>query len=435
MAALMPLPLGIVADDITGAGDIGALLAAQGFAVRIIAAEADWETLVPRLLAERTDALIIDTDSRLMDSAEAAARVRRATRLLREGGCLRFWKKTCSVFRGNVGAEFDALMDELNEGFAVALAAFPKNGRTTLHGQHFVRGVPLPNTEFAHDPVHPRTDANLVRDLGRQTKHAVMNLSIETVRGDGVTLQSEIAHFKALGVRYLLTDAETQGDLRALAAALTDERVYLGSSALAGELPDVWPPAAPFLPLSGDTLPHPRRVLLLAGSVMPQTQAQVVAFCAAGGQEFVLNPEQALTRPEQAAQELAQRAAWVLKTDQPALIRTPNHPDQVRAVRERGASLGLDGTQVSVRLSTVLAQAAAAGARLADTARLIALGGDTSAALTRVLGVDHTLVVRELEPGLPITYAPEARLLLVLKSGSFGTPEFLHRALAVLENL
>lgn len=432
MATLNPLPLGIVADDITGAGDIGALLAAQGYAARIVAAEADWEALVPRLLAQRTDALILDTDSRLIDPQEAAGRVRRATRLLREGGCRTFWKKTCSVFRGNVGAEFDALLDELGEPFAVALAAFPKNGRTTLHGQHFVRGVPLPQTEFAHDPVHPRTDADLLRDLGRQTEYPVAGLPIELVRGDPERLRAEIARQQASGLRYLLADTETQADLKALAAALAGERVYLGSSALAEELPGVWPPVPPFTPLSGAALPHPRRVLLLAGSVMPQTQAQVAAFRAAGGREFVLDPETALTNPEEAAAELAEQAARVLKTDQPALIRTPNTPEQVQAVRMRGMALGLDGTQVSTRLSTVLAQAAAQAARAADTARLIALGGDTSAALTRALWVRHTLVVRELEPGLPITYAPDERLLLVLKSGSFGTSGFLQGALEAL---
>ncbi|GHF53609.1 uncharacterized protein YgbK (DUF1537 family) [Deinococcus metalli] len=428
-----PLPLGVVADDITGAGDIGGLLAKHGYVVRIVSAGADWEALSSRLLRERTDALIIDTDSRLIPPQDAAARVRRATRALLAAGAQTFWKKTCSVFRGNVGAEFDALLDELGEESAVAVAAFPRNGRTTVHGKHHVRGVALPQTEFAHDPFHPRTDADLVRDLGRQTSRGVVGLSLETVRAGPHALATELTRLRAKGAGYVLSDAETQGDLRALAVALSGARVFLGSSALAEELPPLWPPVAPPGPPEGMRVDHPRRVVLVAGSVMPQTRAQIAAFRAGGGAEFVLDPEHALTAPGTAVTTLAGQAGAVLASDQPVLIRTPQEPGDVVAARARGLDLGLEASEVSRRLSAVLAGAAAEAARQGGAGRLIALGGDTSAALTRALGVTHTLVLRELEPGLPLTYAPEQRVLLVLKSGSFGSPDFLAVALDALE--
>ncbi|HEX2864135.1 MAG TPA: four-carbon acid sugar kinase family protein, partial [Deinococcales bacterium] len=145
-----PPLMGVVADDLTGAGDIGVLFAKHGLAVRVFTADLDVREL-PALLAARagqgeagrTDVVVLDTDSRLLPAAEAAARVRAATRALQACGCRRFWKKTCSVFRGNVGVEFDALLDTLGLDFAPAVAAFPRNGRTTVQGRHFVRGVPL----------------------------------------------------------------------------------------------------------------------------------------------------------------------------------------------------------------------------------------------------------------------------------------------------
>lgn len=421
--------LGIVADDITGAGDIGGLLAGHGYAVRILSQGADWEGLCARLSGERTDALIIDTDSRFLTPVEASARVKRATRALLAAGCGAYWKKTCSVFRGNVGAEFDAMLAALGAEFGVAVAAFPKNGRTTVHGEHFVRGVPLPDSEFGGDPVHPRREVNLVRDLGSQTPHRVVNLPIETVRKGARAVRVRREELEREGARYVLADTETQGDLRVLAEALAGERVFLGSSALAGELPAVWPPALPFAPLAGARWAHPRRVVMVAGSVMPQSRAQVEHYAAHGGTVHELDTGLALRDPESAGRSLADLALVTLQTSDTVLLRSPNTPAQVEATRGVGATLGLSGTEVSQRVSTVLAEAALMTARHSGTQKLAALGGDTSAALTRALGVTHTVVVEELAPGLPSTYAPDEGLLLVLKSGSFGPPDFL--ALAV----
>lgn len=434
MTPRLGLRLGIVADDITGAGDIGGLLAGHGWAVRILSAGADWEGLCARLAQERTDALVIDTDSRFLPPEAARERVERATRALMAAGCGAYWKKTCSVFRGNVGAEFDAMLGVLGAEFGVAVAAFPRNGRTTRHGEHFVRGVPLPDSEFGQDPMHPRREVSLVRDLDSQTPHQVVNLPIETVRAGVRAVRDRREALEREGVRYVLADAETQGDLRVLAQALANERVFLGSSALAEELPAVWPSASPFVPLAGARWTHPRRVVMIAGSVMPQSRAQVEHYAARGGTVHELDFALTLRDPERAGQSLADLALATLAARDTVLLRSPNSPEQVEATRESGAALGLDGVEVSQRISGVLAEAARLTAQLSGTQKLVALGGDTSAALTRALGMTHTVVVEELAPGLPSTYAPEEGLLLVLKSGSFGPPDFLKLALDHLQH-
>ena len=422
--------LGIVADDITGAGDIGGLLAKHGYAVRILSEGADWEALSARFAQERTDALIIDTDSRFLPSQQAQARVVRATRALQTAGCGAYWKKTCSVFRGNVGAEFDAMLQVLGLESGVAIAAFPKNGRSTLRGEHFVRGVPLPDTEFGQDPVHPRRELSLVRELSGQTLHHVASLSIETVRAGPDAVRVALTPPRS---GYLLADAETQDDLKVLARALAHEPVFLGSSGLAEELPGVWPPVPPFTPLHGARWTHPHRVIMIAASVMPQTRAQVDGYMEIGGTIHELDVPLTLTDPEAAGAQLALQARRTVEMRGTVLLRSPNTPEGVSAAHALGVSLGLTPVEVSQRVSTTLAHAARDAARHTGTAKLIALGGDTAAALTRALGVTHTVVVEELAPGLPSTYAPDEGLLLVLKSGSFGPPDFLVRAVSHLQ--
>ncbi|MFC4427289.1 four-carbon acid sugar kinase family protein [Deinococcus navajonensis] len=422
--------LGIVADDITGAGDIGGLLVKHGYAVRILSEGADWEGLSARFARERTDALIIDTDSRFLPPEEAQARVMRATRALQAAGCGAYWKKTCSVFRGNVGAEFDAMLQALGLDAGVAVAAFPRNGRTTRRGEHFVRGVPLPDTEFGQDPVHPRREASLVRDLGAQTPRPVGSLPIETVRAGPEAVRAALAPSRS---GYLIADAETQEDLRVLAQALANERVFLGASGLAEELPAFWPPVPPFVPLQGAHWAHPDQVIVIAASVMPQTRAQVEHYQAGGGTVYELDVPLALSDPKAAGAQLAIQARHCVHRRGTVLLRSPNTPEGVREARALGAALGLTALEVSQRVSTTLARAAREAALQTGTAKLVALGGDTSAALTREFGVTHTLVVQELAPGLPSTYAPDEGLLLVLKSGSFGPPDFLTGAVTYLQ--
>ena len=422
--------VGVVADDITGSGDIGIMFAKHGYAVRIFSAETDLAALPAHLAGRRTDVAIVDTDSRMDAPDVARAKVHRATAALREAGCNLFYKKTCSVFRGNVGAEFDAMLDELGESFGVAVAAFPKNGRQTRGGLHYVHGRPLAESEFAKDPVHPMLESDLTRVMAQQTSRPVASIGLDVIRG-GVRIREAAA-----GATYALCDTEAQEDLTAIAAAVAGERVLLGSSALAEELPGVWSPPDPFDPLEGLNLADAGGVLVLAASVMPQTQAQVAALAEAGALVLTLTGEAALTDPEGAFAGLTAAAAEALQGGRHVVVRSENWPVAVAATQALGARLGLDRAAVGKRISTLLARVGEAVLNTTGSRRLITLGGDTSAAACRQLGITETVVLQEIAPGLPSSLAPGPRpLLLVLKSGSFGGPDFGLKAIAHLQSL
>ncbi|MGE5673494.1 MAG: four-carbon acid sugar kinase family protein [Mycobacterium leprae] len=428
--------VGVVADDITGSGDIGVMFAKHGYAVRIFSAETDLADLPERLAGKQTDVVIVDTDSRMDPRDVAYAKVRKATAALKAAGCQLLWKKTCSVFRGNVGPEFDAMLDELGEPFGVAVAAFPKNGRQTREGCHYVHGRPLSESEFARDPVHPMTESDLVKVLQRQTERKIGLVRLATIREGAEAIARELVAEKAEGVSYALCDADTQEDLAAIAKAVAQERVILGSSALAEELPGVWTKPEPFNPLGGIDLEDAGGVLVLAGSVMPQTQAQVKALADAGALVITLDGRQALTTPDKAVSRIAIDAGGALAQGRHVVVRSENWPEAVEATRKLGAELGMDGVAVSKRISWLLARIGEAVLHGTGSRRLITLGGDTSAAVTRQLGITETVVLAEIAPGLPSTLAPGVNpLLLVLKSGSFGGPDFVLKAIDHLKEL
>ncbi|WJH34022.1 four-carbon acid sugar kinase family protein [Paenibacillus sp. CC-CFT747] len=223
--------IGIAADDVTGANDIGIMYAKAGLVTDVYS----YNGLEPLVMASHPDVLVLDTDSRFLPGKTAYELVYQAAKELEQAGCTRFYNKTCSVFRGNIGAEFDAMLDALGEDFAVVVLGFPKNGRTTIDGIHYVRGRKLEDSEFRNDPMHPMTQSNLAEILRAQTRRKVAVLSYETIRKGPVALREEIGRMRSQ-CSYLILDVENQQSLEVIAEAVEDERVLAGSSALAEEL-------------------------------------------------------------------------------------------------------------------------------------------------------------------------------------------------------
>src|SRR3989304_6187166 len=111
------MALTILADDLTGACDSGALFAGEA-PVPV--------TVWPAGRAAGPVA-VVDTESRPLAPAEAAARVGRAAATPRGAGT--WFKKIDSPLRGPVGAELDALLRAAGAASALLTPAFPAQGR------------------------------------------------------------------------------------------------------------------------------------------------------------------------------------------------------------------------------------------------------------------------------------------------------------------
>jgi uncharacterized protein YgbK (DUF1537 family) len=61
--------------------------------------------------------------------------------------------------------------------------------------------------------------------------------------------------------------------------------------------------------------------------------------------------------------------------------------------------------------------------------RLVVAGGETSGAVVQALGVTTLRIGAAICPGVPWTQAEGRPLLLALKSGNFGGPDFFEQAL------
>jgi len=376
----------IIADDLTGACDAGALFAGWGPVGVFVA---------PELPGSDLDAAAVDIETRTLPAAEAAAAMRQvttamATRLA--GGDV--FKKIDSTCRGPIGAELDALVEAGAARVALVCPAFPAQGRTVVHGVLSVHGVPAHETAIGRDPDYPAgATSDLVDILGRHSSLSVSLLPLKEVRGSHEELERALRDCRGL----VAADAETDEDLDALArAALRLPGIFLaGSAGLARAAAEASGHAAP-TPL----LPPPGACLIVAGSRHPATRAQIQALEASG---------MAGARLEEKREPDLGPIVNAISTGHPAFVASGEFLEGARA---------LVAERLAAQVRAVLAEA--------TPSLLVLTGGETAVAVMRALGA------RRLElDGAPASGLALGRLIagdtpplpILTKAGGFGAPD------------
>ncbi|MCA3310883.1 MAG: four-carbon acid sugar kinase family protein [Roseomonas sp.] len=415
----MPLLLGCIADDFTGATDLANTLVKGGMtAVQVIG--------VPTGPLPEADAIIIALKSRTAPVGEAVAQSLAACDALLAAGAKQIFWKYCSTFdstdQGNIGPVADALLKRLGSGFALACPAFPTNGRTIYLGHLFVGNALLNESGMENHPLTPMTDANLVRVLGRQTDGAVGLVPFNTVEQGAAATRQAMMRLAEQGRRYAIVDAVTDQHLLAIGEAAAQHALITGGSGVAMGLPENFRRAG-LLPARGNAAslpPMQGMAAVVAGSCSRATLGQIGL---ARDHVPVLELD-ALATPDAAALT-AQALDWVagkLAADRPVVIAASAPPEKVAALQ---AKLGRDAA--GALIETAMA-AIAEGLVAQGVGRLVVAGGETSGAVVQRLGVTALRIGPEIDPGVPWTFAEPRGLHLALKSGNFGARDFFLKA-------
>jgi uncharacterized protein YgbK (DUF1537 family) len=425
------MKMGVVADDVTGSNDIGIMFAKSDYLTQIYSFEDSSSFVLSKEDLNTPDILILDTNSRLDPQDVAYNKVFAATRQLQQAGCRQFHNKTCSVFRGNIGAEFDAMLDALGLEFAVVVLGFPKNGRTTVNGIHYVHGKKLEESEFRRDPIHPMQRSDLVGILQSQTKRKVDLLTHEVVSLGAESLREKIQRMRTK-CQYLILDVTDQSALATIARAVYDEPVLCGSSAIAEELPAVWGPPQDREELQDLPPLTDMGILIVAGSLMPQTAAQIEYLEQKSVPHFVLDISSLFDPVQREAHfaSLCEDISTSLRVGNDAIFHSPNDGHALETTNRLGVAHSVSKTDISRHVSEALAEVTARALSSSGQNRLVVAGGETSAAVCARLGINGMRVWKEIQPGLPSCVSlNDPPRMLVLKSGSFGKPDFFERAL------
>ena len=388
----MTIKLGCIADDFTGATDLANNLVRAG--MRVVQTIGVPQAHDAPVLG--VDAVVVALKSRTAPVGEAVAQSLVAARWLHAMGARQLYFKVCSTFdstpQGNIGPVAEALLAETGGGFAIVTPAFPEAGRTVFKGHLFVGDLLLSDSPMRHHPLTPMTDANLVRVLQAQVRHAKVGLVDHRVLARGeAALRERFAALQAEGVSLAIADAVTDDDLRLLAAAARDLPLLVAGSGLAIGIPALHglapSAAAAMLPPA-----HGTRAVV-SGSCSAATNAQVATFLAAGGEGFAIDPLQLATGRDLAAEALAWACPQLGAA--PVLVYATAEPAAVRAVQQQ---LGAEqaGALVEQTLSRIAKGIVAAG-----VGQLIVAGGETSGACVQALGITQLRIGPQIDPGVP----------------------------------
>jgi len=433
----MPVLLGAIADDFTGATDLCNTLVRRGMKTVQLIDTPEGNAPVPD-----AEAVVIALKSRTIPVAYAVELSLNALAWLRQAGARQILFKYCSTFdstdEGNIGPVAEALLDSLGAagvsehgaGFTLFCPAFPTLGRTIFKGYLFVGDVPLSESGMRDHPLTPMHDASLVRVLQRQSRGKVGLVQHATVAQGPAAIRAAFDALRAGGVRHAIVDAIADPDLEAIGEAARDFALITGGSGIALGLPENFRRdgligdggGADILPKIGG------KAAALSGSCSQATLAQL-AYMRERAPVFQIDPLAANDRDIAAA-----ALAWAGDRlgDQPILFAATAPPEQVA---EAQAKLGREqaGALVEGIMATIAQGLVARGVR-----RLVVAGGETAGAVVQALGVTGLRIGRQIDPGVPWTVSlpgnsDQPSLALALKSGNFGAPDFFLRAFTALE--
>ncbi|MBU1307502.1 MAG: four-carbon acid sugar kinase family protein [Alphaproteobacteria bacterium] len=420
--------LGAVADDLTGATDLALMLARNGMkTVQFIG--------VPPEDADFGDAeaVVVALKSRTIAADDAIAMSLASALALRTAGAEQILFKYCSTFdstdAGNIGPVAEALMDLLGVPIAVACPAFPAAGRSVYQGHLFVGASLLSDSPMRDHPLTPMRDANLVRVLQKQTAGRVGLIPLDIVEAGPDAIRALLIKARQAGFRLMIADAVRDADLRQLGEALSIAPLVTGGSGIAMGLPENFRKAGRIgaIDVPATMRAAKGRSVVLAGSCSMATRGQVQAAIDAGMPALRLIPADIAA----GAQPIAEIANWVLANTArgPALVYSSDTPEAVQQVQQQMGSqeAGALIEHMLANLSVVL--------RDNGFNRFIVAGGETSGAVVAALGVTALQIGPEIAPGVPWTRSvgtPD--LVLALKSGNFGAPDFFLKAWDLLHD-
>jgi uncharacterized protein YgbK (DUF1537 family) len=422
------LALGCIADDYTGASDLANTLTRAGLrTVQTIGVPADM------LALPEVDAVVVSLKSRSIEAGLAVSRSRAAEKWLRGRGAAHVLFKICSTFdstdAGNIGPVMDALRADSGEEIVLVTPAFPETGRTVYQGNLFVGAVPLNESPLKDHPLNPMHDSNLVRVLARQSKTGIGLVDLAVVSRGCDAVRARLAGLLDKGIGAAIIDAVFDSDLETIGSVALEHRLSVGASGVglglaralvasgraakgaSGELTEA-PVGGPAACLAGSCSQATLQQIANAESVMPVLH---------------LDPDQIVAGKNEARRALGWAQQMI--AEGPILIASSSTPDQVAALQSRH---GRDraGHAIEQAMADI-----AEGLVLSGVRRLVVAGGETSGAVVDRLGIPGFLVGPEIAPGVPVLRSvgdKDAEMLLALKSGNFGGPQFFSDALNLM---
>ena len=412
----LPLLLGCVADDFTGASDAASFLVNQGIPAMLCNG-------IPQNVGDIKDcaAVVIALKTRSAPVNKAVGDTLQAFDFLDKCGAKQFYLKYCSTFdstpKGNIGPATDAVMDKYNIPYTLLCPALPVNKRVVKDGWLYVDGIPLSEGHMRNHPLNPMWDSDLVKLMEPQGKYPCLVLNAEAMQRPAEELLTLAAGKNAGGRLYVIPDYADDAGGQRIVEVFGGLRFITGGSGLLAHMANRCKAEHG---LAGaevlDSKCHGKGIAL-SGSCSNATKGQIKEYRSSGGAALAVDAAKLLDG-SQTVQDLW---SFAEQNHEPLLYSAGAEPDAAPRTEENPekASKALEGAFAEI------------GRRAYESGynRIIVAGGETSGAVCLMLDFDLFYIGESIAPGVPVMVPTKRRdIRLVLKSGNFGQVDFFRRA-------
>lgn len=393
----------MIADDLTGACDVGIQFAKQGMSTSVI--------LGATFRSKSSAAVLVqDTETRNKTKTQAYRKVRDACYLCKKAGLEVAYKKIDSSLRGNLGAELQALVDVFGRPIVVC-PAYPEYQRAMVNGQLMIQGVPVDETKFAKDPMSPVRSSDLAEVIGWQSTEKVARIPLVSVRKGSKSLTRTIQRFRKKGIRIICADAENRSDLKNIArACLQSHAIPCGSAGLAEEVAAISRIARP-------------KIMVLSSSTNEATLKELQRN-ARSSTTLLIRAKAALLIGNSRRLEIGrvrQLAKRGLESHDTVLICSALYQNDLDPDLITRASVP---RRIADPISNGLATAVSSLALSGVVDGVLLTGGEMAAAFLKIIQASELRLKKEILPGIPLGTVMVGKgrgLRVVTKAGGFGS--------------
>lgn len=376
--------IAIIADDLTGAAELGGIGLRYHFNV-------EFNTEVN--MQSRADLLVIDMDSRSQSQQLAEKAVEKVCSKLDVLKPRFVYKKIDSVLRGHVLKEISVQMKMSGKRRALIVPANPELNRTIVNGTYYFKGLPVHLSSFARDPEFPVT-SSLIADM--------LRAGIEEVH--------VLKHYEPMPqTGFIIGEVQTKSDLEAWAKRLDDDTLAAGGSGFFEAILNKF-----CYPTISQSAPKPQLqqpTLYVCGTTFQKTRDRIKREKEKGGPVSYLPAD--LLKENQPTGQALQR--WTREIRSLLL----NHQQAIVAIDPETAA-GVSALDLREYMATAVAQVL----KQTQVGELLLEGGSTAAAVLRKAGITKFVPVQQLAPGVirMSTKDTQNQLFLTLKPGSYDWP-------------
>ncbi len=378
--------IAVIADDLTGAAELGGIGLRYGLAVEI-------NTKINS--NSKADLLVIAGDTRSKNKKEAVEEMVDITAKVAKFKPALIYKKVDSVLRGHVIDELTAQLKELRLSKALLVPANPDLGRTIRDGTYYLNDEPIHLSSFSKDPEFAINSSGV----------------LDMLRGNGFTIQVRKKEEGLLHKGITVGEALNSNDLKAWAAQIDDNTLIAGASGFfTAILDNILSNADQHAAINPPDLSYP--ALYISGTTFNKKIEDIRKIKNNGGPVSYM-PSQIIASPNPPVDVYNKWAVEVV-----ALLS--NHKKAIIAIDPN--TVQKKETALSLRTKTAIA-----AERIFDQIyirELFVEGGSTAAAIIKRLNFNCFYPVKEYAPGIVrMRVEGKQNLHLTIKPGSYDWPQ------------